>query len=447
VTLLTIAAQPRTRSVRWDDLPASVQRRLVGAGLAASSLPGFLVDRERRTSERVRESDLDALIYYALQSTTFTKELPIEPALSAKAFVEGLDAATRARFLAGTAVPDAPPPSPVARRLHALADAVRAPISGTRLAYFKEALRGEAPKDLESFLRREYARAMWFLYEKEFVAQQRSDRREAIAALYRERGLSTDTAAEAGYLVHAGLATLKALDPARRIRRVLIVGPGLDLAPRTGLLEVGPPASYQPYAVVDALVSLGLSTTDDLIVIGADVNPRVVDYLRAARNGNPVLTLVSGIGDTGTVTLQDGYRTYSDALGRSIGEVRPAPVLPPRYDGHLRKSVRVRSDVSRAVDAVRLDIAAARLERGSIDLVVATNIFPYLDDVALTLALTNIASMLASGGVLLHNEPRELVGSVAGEVGLPLEQARTGTIATVQGAPPLADSVFVHLKR
>jgi hypothetical protein len=253
---------------------------------------------------------------------------------------------------------------------------------------------------------------------------------------------------EAGYLVYTGLATLKALEPTRRIRRVLIVGPGLDLAPRTALLEVGPPASYQPYAVVDALVSLGLARIDDLTVLGADVNPRVVDHLHAARAGDLVLTLVSGVGDTESVTLQDGYRAYFEALGRSIADTRPMPVLPARYQGHLRKSVRVRMDASRVVDAVRLDIATGRLAGESVDLVVATNIFPYLDDVGLTLALTNIASLLEPGGVLLHNEARPLVGEVAGVLRLPLEQARTGTIATVRGAAaPLYDSIFMHVKR
>ena len=99
---------------------------------------------------------------------------------------------------------------------------------------------------------------MRFIYQKEFVAQRA--RPDAVAALYRTRGLSTDTAVEAGYVVYNGLGIVQALDPERRIRRVLIVGPGLDLAPRTGLLEAGPPESYQPWAVIDALLALGLVT-------------------------------------------------------------------------------------------------------------------------------------------------------------------------------------------
>jgi hypothetical protein len=99
------------------------------------------------------------------------------------------------------------------------------------------------------------------------------------------------------------------------------------------------------------------------------------------------------------------------------------------------------------MDAASLDIASDRLDGIPVDLVVATNIFPYLDDTALTMALSNIASMLGPGGVLLHNEPRPLVGIVTSDAGLPFEQARTATIAAVRGAAPLADSVFMHVKR
>ena len=77
--------------------------------------------------------------------------------------------------------------------------------------------------------------------------------------MYQTRGHSSDTEIEAGYAVYAALATLKQLDPAKTIARVLIVGPGLDLAPRTALLEAADPQSYQPFAVVDALRALGVA--------------------------------------------------------------------------------------------------------------------------------------------------------------------------------------------
>ena len=67
---------------------------------------------------------------------------------------------------------------------------------------------------------------MRFVYEKEFVAQRSAKPADAVADLYRSRGLSTDTAVEAGYVVSIGLGILKSLEPERTVRRVLIVGPG-----------------------------------------------------------------------------------------------------------------------------------------------------------------------------------------------------------------------------
>ncbi len=187
---------------------------------------------------------------------------------------------------------------------------------------------------------------MKFVYDKEFVAQRAGP--DAVAELYRARGLSTDTAIEAGYVVYNGLGILKSLEPDRRVRRVLIVGPGLDLAPRTALMETGPPESYQPWAVIDALVSLGLSRIGDLVVIGADINPRVVDHLRRAGSAPPTLTLVSGIADTPTVHLADDYRDYFAQLGRAIGESTDHRV-PQGLVGHLSKTVRVRGDVAQTL--------------------------------------------------------------------------------------------------
>ena len=366
--------------------------------------------------------------------------------MSARTFVESLDDETRRRYLDGEDVPAGRIPPAARARLDALASSTASADPFSRLAYIRAIVHREQTTPATAVLRREYVRAMRFLYEKEFVAP-RQGGAQAVEALYQRRGLSTDTAVEAGYLVHLGLATIQAAEPQRRIRRVLIIGPGLDLAPRTALIDAGPPESYQPYAVVDALVSLGLSRLDDLVVVGGDVNPRVVSHLEGARSRAVTLTLVTGVGDVGAVTLDEGYRRYVDAVGRSIGTVGPAPPLPAAYAGHLRKSIRVRPDVSATVNGAALDVAADRIEDAGFDLVVATNVLPYLDDTALTIAVANIAGMLAPGGILLHNESRPLMAALASEAGIPVNHARTATIATVRGALPLADAVFVHEKR
>ena len=62
------------------------------------------------------------------------------------------------------------------------------------------------------------------------------------------------------------------------------------------------------------------------------------------------------------------------------------------------------------------------------------------------LALANISAMLSPGGVLLHNELRPSLPDAAAAAGLPAEQSRQVIIATVKGAPPLVDTVWLHRK-
>jgi hypothetical protein len=393
---------------------------------------------------RVREGDFDHLVFYALQSSRFTTLPPIEPALSAKALVDGLPERERETFLRTSEAPRARIPAPVRARFTALIRALDSSTTDARIAYFralvKTTFRERGAR--EQALLGEYLRAMRFLYEKEFVAQRSAHPADAVEELYRSRGLSTDTAVEAGYLVYLGLGVIRSLEPARRIRRVLIVGPGLDLAPRTALLEVAPPESYQPWAVIDALLALGLSRVDDLEVVGADINPRVVDHLRRSRSAPPTLTLVSGIREDESVKLSPEYRDYFAGLGRAVGEAGNDADVP---NGHLRKTIHVRRTAAKALAAESLDIVTERLEGPAFDLIIATNILPYFDDVELTLALGNIAGMLSPGGVFLHNEPRPLITDVTAALGLPFDQSRQAVIATVRNAPaPLVDSVWLH---
>ena len=408
------------RRIAWEDT-APVRSRLAAAGLTAEGFGTYLETFQALSARRVREGDFDHLVFYVLQSTHFTRLPPIEPALSAKGFASG----------GGV-------PSAAAGRMTAFLRTIESTDADPRVSYFRALVGGVPLGERRRLIEREYARAMTFLYEQEFV------QRSKVVDLYRTRGLSTDTAVEAGYALHAGLGVLKGLDPSRRIRRVLIVGPGIDLAPRTGMLEVGPPESYQPWAVIDALVSLGLSRLEDLEVVGGDINPRVVDHLRASRQRAPVLRLVSGIGESGSVAFVPGYREYFTTLGRAVGSVRGGSRVPA---GHLSKTVTVSTTAAATLRAEALNIVTERLTGEPFDLVIATNILPYFEKADLLLAMSNIASMLAPGAVFLHNDTRPEVQEDAALAGLPSEQLRQVIIANVKGAPALADTVVLHRRR
>ena len=436
------------RRVTWDDV-APLRATLQARGLTTTTFPAYVARTHDENLRRVREGDLDHLVFYILQSTRFTSAPTIEPAISAKALVESLAADERGVFLKEPVLPAARVPPAVRDRIAAFLRAIAGdPGRDARLTYFRALTTTVFPDQARRVdgLRAEYLRVMRFVYEKEFVAQRAAQPAEAIAELYRTRGLSTDTAVEAGFLVYNGLGIAQSIDPQRRIRRVLIVGPGLDLAPRTSLQDERPPESYQPWAVIDALLTLNLSRADELEVVAADINPRVVDHLRRAAGEPPTLTLIGEIRESETVKLSEDYRGYFTQLGRGIGdpEANPAAVT----DGSPGKRIKVKASAARILTAVPLDIVTERLAGPPFDLIVATNILPYFDDPQLALATSNIAAMTSPGGVFLHNESRGILGDLTTAVGLPFEQSRHAIIATVRGAKaPLFDSVFLHRKR
>jgi hypothetical protein len=433
--------------ITWADT-TRLQPRLEAAGITAASFQDYVARTHAENVRRVREGDLDHLIFFLLQSATLSATPPIEPALSARSLVEGLDASSRAAFLRDGQAAGLRAPTPVTERIAALLRAIEKPGSDARLIYFRSLIATAFPTRGEraAGLAREYLRAMRFVYQKEFVAQRAERPADAIADLYRTRGLSTDTAVEAGYLVHLGLAVAKGLQPDRRIRRVLIVGPGMDLAPRTGFRDV-PPESYQPWAVIDALVSTGFARLDDLEVTAADINPRVVAHLRRSRASPPTLSLTSEIAAKDGVSFSRDYREYFADLGARLSMPAAAPRVVETADGHLHKSVRVSAAAAGALRTEPLDIVTERLTGPPFDLVIATNILPYFDDRQLALAASNIAAMLTAGGLFLHNEARPVLGELTAALGLPFEQSRHAVIATVKGAPaPLFDSVFLHVR-
>jgi hypothetical protein len=416
-----------TARITWQDV-APFHSRLAAGGITAQSFDSYVDRLRQENARRVRDGDLDHLIFYALQSTHFTKLPPIEPALSAKALVEG----------SNQIPPDA------RARIGALLKSLDSSSTDPRVTYFRALVRATFPNvnERENSLLNEYRRTMTFVYDKEFVAQRAGP--EAVADLYRARGLSTDTAVEAGFVVYNGLGILKSLDPQRRIRRVLIVGPGLDLAPRTSLVENGPPESYQPWAVIDALLSLGLARADELSVVGADINPRVIDHLSQVKSVPPTLALVTGIAESPTVRVTNDYREYFGKLGMAIGDGTQSGITVP---GHFAKLVRVRREIAQSLSAEEVDVVTARLSGAPFDLVIATNILPYFDDTQLMLATSNIAAMVAAGGIFMHNEPRPVLGDITEAVGLHFEQLRRVTIASVTGGGgPLTDVIMLHRK-
>lgn len=443
----------RQRRVRSEDIKAG-PRPLIESPVIASpaALEGYLDRLEQETASRVRQGEFEHLVHYALQSRWFTRRFPLEPALSAREYVEAMPAGVRERFLAGDPSLSPRPewlPRRVEERIGDLLRRLQEPRreSDERWRYFSRLVASDKRPPGE-LLRSEYARTMRFLYRKEFLSREVATATQAdfVAALYRTRAHSTDTQLEAGYGIDVALASLGARP---RIERVLLVGPGHDLAPRTGFLDALPPQSLQPWTLADSLIRHGLADLSRLQIHAVDINPRVVDHLRrlGERPGPIRLDLVTGLAERNGVGFTADFRDYFRRLGSGIG-VAVARELPPSLAGHLGKQVEVDSRVRRVLTVGQLNIIAERYDPSPrFDLIVVTNVFPYFEtEVELPLAVANLAAMMAPGGRLIHNELGMMGESVFSAVGLPIEQVRTLLIASAPDRP-LYDGVVIHRKQ
>jgi len=447
---LDAPARRAVRPVRLSDLAPALRDRLPMPSRREEGFAAFVRSLDQETAERERAGEYEHLVYHLLQSQRFTSEPRIEPALSAYELVRGMAPEERARFLEGEAPsPGARIPPAVLRRAADFMKAVAGDPADARLAYFKRLLAAE-PADPPALPRllSHYAQAMRFLYRKEFLSRELKDPQQIesyLASLYRRRGHSTDTQVEANFAVHTALSVVRASGK-DRLDRVLIVGPGLDFAPRTDLLEAFEPQSYQPFAVADALLGLGLSERGRLRVHCVDISERVVRYLRDVSGGGPVrLQLVSGIPEREDRPFGPEFRGYFAGLGRSIGEEGPLP-LPGGVSHRLGKSLLVRPEIAGRITADRLNIVTERYDPApAYDLVVVTNVFSYLDPAEQALALANIESMLEEGGYLIHNEPQSSLVETAGRLGLGMVDARTVRLSSGEAAP-LFDRVVIHRK-
>lgn len=443
------------RLIHYDDLPVGLLPWLKQEGFIQENFSDRISAIRQQTEERERVGEYDHLIFFLLQSSRFTVQPRIEPALSAYEFVQSLSEPDRMQFLAeGSNFLPASEKIPRSVKTR-IADFTKAlstnrKLDDERLSYFDNLLRmtGPATKTIEHQLSSEYIRAMRFLYRKEFASRLIAPKDVAafVASLYQTRGHSTDTQIEANFAIYTALASLKALSPETRLNKVLIVGPGLDFAPRTDLIDLFGPQSYQPFAIADALLSLKLADESKLQIHCVDINDRVIAHLQNLRQRPEVrLSILSGIKDSAAHPIAEDYKSYFLGFGKRIGVESPLKV-PAQFLAHLSKSLQIRPEVIRTISVDRLNIVTERYaDSASFDLVVVTNVFPYFSAPELLFALTNISAMMATGGYLVHNELQTVPSTFVTALGLPLRQARTVMI-TSDKVTPLFDGVAIHQK-
>jgi len=394
-------ARPIVDALR-SSLPADLKGRTPGDLEAA--WPAWTARHDAAIRARLAQGDEDSIVNFWLYGTSFTSR----PRATGQQLAGMRSGQVEELLIA---------------RLDDLVDGIAAPGVNERLRFVRQVVErhGIDPSTEEG---KDKARAWLVGVRERMNAETAKHRREAKAAgalrdrnasldafaeLYRDRGLSSDTSLPVDFAVDRALAALvsERKDAAHAMRRVAVIGPGLDFTDKAEGYDTYPLQTIQPFALIDSLVRLGLAKADDIRLTALDLSPRVTAHVRSAaeraRSGAAYdLQLPLARHDPAhdwDVALVKYWRTFGNAIG---AEVQPS--ARPAEGSVAWRAVRVRPDVAAALAAEDLNIVVQRLEHDEgFDVILATNVLVYYDRFEQALALANIASMLRPGGVFVTN--------------------------------------------
>jgi hypothetical protein len=264
---------------------------------------------------------------------------------------------------------------------------------------------------------------------------------------FQHRGISLDSNLWPDYDLDVALQSLLngGMLKAGQVRRIAVIGPGLDFVNKQEGVDYYPPQTTQPFTLLDSLFRLGLANPKDVDLFTIDISPRVNLHIAAAKKsaerGQPYSVQLPWYSHG---RWSDDFRlkftSYWQHLGAQIGDpVAPIPV-PEGSSGFETKAIRIRPDVVSRVAPIDMNIVVQALalppdER--FDLIVGTNIFIYYGRLEQSLARANVAAILKPGGLLLSNQ--QLDDTVSSG----LEQTMVVDIP-MTGEPVITDHIYCY---
>jgi SAM-dependent methyltransferase len=380
-------------------------------GKTPAALESFWPDWVKREDaairERVQAGDEDSIINFLLFGTSFTKQPRATETQLAGIVVRQRETGATT-FL----------PSPLLKgRIDDFIAGLAAPAGNERLQFAREVI-ARLGMDLSTeagrMRLRRYLEDRAALVGSAVHASTLADPNASLVdqiTIFRDRGLSSDSAIPIELGIEQALAAIRAagtLAPAS-VRRVAIIGPGLDFTDKQEGYDFYPPQTIQPFAVIDSLRRIGLAASAGVHVTTFDLSARVLAHIAAARQrageGRAYsLVLPRATDRSWSAELTAYWQRFGDRIGQH------APVAPPP-PGAGRLDVRgvlVQPSVVLALEPRDLNIVLQRVEPlaagEQFDLMLATNILLYYDVFEQSLAMANIAKMLRPGGLFLTND-------------------------------------------
>ena len=272
---------------------------------------------------------------------------------------------------------------------------------------------------------------------------------QILSQLFKDRGISLDTNLWPDFLLDQQFRRMveKGLLRPGSVRKIAIVGPGLDFANKEKGNDFYPPQTIQPFAVLDSLLRLGVARSDAVelytLDISADVNFHVARMRKNALAGRAYLVqLPWNTAARQTDEYRRSFVDYWERLGDQIGEPVPPIAVPGAAAETQTRAVKIRPAIVQRISPVDMNIVYQRLPlapQQGFDLIIGTNIFIYYDAFEQSLARANVSSMLKPGGFLLSNDKfPDTVPS-----GL---ETSLGTTLLVARDPDRTDTVYCYRK-
>jgi hypothetical protein len=410
-----------------DILPPELKSSDVAAQREA--WPDWVAGHDRDIRRRLVRGDEDTVVNWLLLGTSFTRQ--------PKAAFEVSTTSGSTRQL-------------ISRRIRDLISALRSPASNERSVFARRLFldQGFAFDTVEERTRLE--RHLQAEVERTVAERQHYGRREEAfpagdvvaqlmvqSTLFRDRGLSLDTSILPSFAIEQALETMRnqGLLLPNSIRRVAVIGPGLDFADKNSGYDFYPVQTLQPFTSIDSLVRLGLAARPaEVELTTLDISPRVNDHILAmqtrAKSGIPyTLRLPIDFRAPWTPALVSYWKNIGDRIGSEMPVARP----PDMGKGFELRGIEVRPQVAARVTPSDFNVVTEKWSGPPFDLVIATNVFVYYDRLDQSLALAGIEAMLRPGGFFLTNNAI---------VELPLSHLRSAGVITVRHSAEITDHAF-----
>jgi SAM-dependent methyltransferase len=231
----------------------------------------------------------------------------------------------------------------------------------------------------------------------------------ARGTLFKARGLSVDTSLLPNFALEETLRAMvrKGVLASGGMRRIAVIGPGLDFTDKRDGYDFYPLQTLQPFAVLESLARLSLGKPEDLQVFCLDLNSAVIAHVhRLAERGRTGKSYMIQLPRDPQANWSPESISYWKNFGEILGSpAKPLPV-PATLGGVVVRAVAIRPQYAAHVQIYDANIIAQTLDfprRQGFDLMIATNVLVYYDRFQQALAMANIARMLNPGGIFLAN--------------------------------------------